>query len=419
MITQVSYVDGGVVAPKGFLAAGVPAGLKRSGNRDLCLLVSQRPAECSAVYTTNAMAAAPIGVTREHLADGRTRAVVINAGNANACTGAAGANDARAMAAATASALALEAHDVGVASTGVIGVPLPMEKILAGIAAAANELDNASGDAAAEAIMTTDTFSKQLAVRVSVNGREYTVGGMAKGSGMIRPDMATMLAFLTTDAPLSAAACRAVLTPAVSASFHRITVDGETSTNDMCMLIANGAAGGDALGPDDPGFVELAGAITHVCEELARMIARDGEGATKLVTVTVTGAAFEEDAWRAAMAIAESPLVKCAVFGSDPNWGRVISALGASGAHLDPCGVSVSLAGFVTARGGTRVDFDEAAAAAALDADEVEIDVDLGVGDARASVWTCDLTYDYVRINAEYDRLRLSGAPAVPASEER
>lgn len=403
--TRLTFAEGGVTAPRGFLAAGVSAGLKRSGRRDIALLLSERPAACAAVYTTNKVCAAPIRVTREHLLDGAMRAVVVNSGNANACTGERGLADARTMAEEAAEVLELAATDVAVASTGVIGVPLPMELVLPGIRDAAQVLDNASGDAAAEGIMTTDTFPKQTGVTVEAAGRRYVVGGMAKGSGMIRPDMATMLAFVTTDAPLGAEACDAALRSAVADSFSRITVDGETSTNDMAMLIANGAAGGDEIGPADPDFAPLVAAVAHVCAELARMIVRDGEGATKFAAITVTGAADAADAKRAAMAVANSPLVKCALFGGDPNWGRVVSAVGASGAHVDPDAIEVVFGGITTAREGTAVPFDARAATTALAGEEVEIVVDLHVGAAEYTAWTCDLSYDYVRINAEYDRL--------------
>ncbi len=397
-----TYVEGGVLAPRGFLGAAVSAGIKRSGKRDLALIVAEERCPAAAVFTRNAMAAAPVIVSRENVSDGHARAVVVNAGNANACTGEQGIADAREMAAAVAAALGCDAADVLVASTGVIGVPLPMDLVTGGIAEAAEGLDVVTGDAIAEAIMTTDTFPKQLAVRLEVDGRTYTVGGVAKGSGMIRPDMATMLAFLTTDAPLGAAACDVALRASVARTFNRVTVDSDTSTNDMCALMASGAAGGAPIPPGDPRFEPLAAAIEHVCGELAKMIARDGEGATKLVTVTVTGARDEADAERAAFAIAESPLVKTAIFGGDANWGRVAMAIGKSGATLDPARVRIVFAGVLTCENGTAVPFSEEEAARALAEPEVEIVADLGVGTASATVWTCDLTYEYVRINGEY-----------------
>lgn len=397
-----TYVEGGVLAPRGFLGAAVSAGIKRSGKRDVALIVAEERCPAAAVFTRNAMAAAPVFVSREHVSDGYARTVVVNAGNANACTGEQGIADARAMAAAVAEAIGCDAADVLVASTGVIGVPLPMDLVTGGIAEAAEGLDVVTGDAIAEAIMTTDTFPKQLAVRLEVDGRAYTVGGVAKGSGMIRPDMATMLAFLTTDAPLDPAACDAALRSAVARTFNRVTVDSDTSTNDMCALMASGTAGGAPISPGDPRFEPLAAAVEHVCGELAKMIARDGEGATKLVTVTVTGARDEADAERAAFAIAESPLVKTAIFGGDANWGRVAMAIGKSGAALDPARVRIVFAGVLTCENGTAVPFSEEEAARALAEPEVEIVADLGVGTASATVWTCDLTYEYVRINGEY-----------------
>ncbi|MCX8007423.1 MAG: bifunctional glutamate N-acetyltransferase/amino-acid acetyltransferase ArgJ [Coriobacteriia bacterium] len=396
------YAEGGVLAPLGFLGAAVSAGLKKSGKRDVALIVAEKRSPAAAVFTRNTMAAAPVIVSREHALDGHARAIVVNAGNANACTGEQGLADARAMAEAAAAALSCDVREVLVASTGVIGVPLPIEQVRAGIAEAAEQLDIITGDAVAEAIMTTDTFPKQIAVRAEVEGRVYTVGGVAKGSGMIRPDMATMLAFLTTDAPLDPKACEVVLRAAVSRTFNRLTVDSDTSTNDMCALIASGAAGGPAIAHDDARFVAVAAAVEHVAGELARMIARDGEGATKLVTVTVTGARDEADAERAAFAIAESPLVKTAIFGGDANWGRVAMAIGKSGASLDPARVRIEFAGVLTCENGTAVPFSEEEAARALAEPEVQVLADLGVGAASATVWTCDLTYEYVRINGEY-----------------
>ncbi|MHB1341524.1 MAG: bifunctional glutamate N-acetyltransferase/amino-acid acetyltransferase ArgJ [Coriobacteriia bacterium] len=397
-----AYTGGGVTAPFGFMAAGVSAGLKKSGRRDIALLVASGPCPAAAVFTTNSMAAPPVVVSREHIANGLLRAVVVNAGNANACTGASGMDDARAMADAAAAAVGCDPIDVLVASTGVIGVPLPMDLVLRGIAAASEELDLNAGAEAAEAIMTTDTFLKHTAVSLDVDGVTFTVGGMAKGSGMIQPNMATMLAFVTTDAPLDPSACDVALRRAVARTFNRITVDSDTSTNDMCVLMASGAAGGSTISGDDPRFAAVAAAIEHVCGELARMVVRDGEGATKSITINVAGARSESDAETAAFAVANSPLVKTAIFGRDANWGRVAMAIGKSGVTLDPTRVRITFAGILTCEGGTAVAFSEEDAAVALGADDVDISVDLGVGSASATVWTCDLTYEYVRINGEY-----------------
>lgn len=397
-----AYAEGGVVAPAGFLAAGISAGIKKSGKRDVALIVADCAVPSAAVFTTNSMAAPPVIVSRDVVAGGLVRAAVVNAGNANACTGVAGMADARAMAAAVAAHLDCEASEVVVASTGVIGVPMPMDVVIAGIEQAASALDSARGDSAAEAIMTTDTFPKQLAVSVEVGGVRYMVGGMAKGSGMIRPDMATMLAFVTTDAPLSPVACDAALRAAVDLTFNRITVDSDTSTNDMVLLMASGSAGGARIEVESPAFPAIADAVEHVCGELARMVVRDGEGATKFISVTVRGAATDGDAYAAAMSIANSPLFKTAIFGADANWGRVAMAVGKSAARVDPDRLEVVFAGIETCRDGMAVPFDEAAAARALAEPEVDVLVDLHLGTGSSTVWTCDLSYEYVRINGDY-----------------
>ena len=273
---------------------------------------------------------------------------------------------------------------------------------LEGITEAVEHLDSRDGAAAAEAIMTTDTFAKQSAVSLDVEGRRYTVGGMAKGSGMIAPDMATMLAVVTTDAPLSSDACQVALRAACDATFNRISVDSDTSTNDTLVLMASGAGGGEEISTASSGFSRLADAVTVVCAELARMLARDGEGATKLVAVTVRGAASEGDAEAAARAVADSPLVKTALYGNDANWGRVAMAVGKSAAKVDPARLGIVLAGIEVCRGGVAVAFDEDEAYAALDTSEVEIVVDLGLGEGSATILTCDLSHEYVRINGDY-----------------
>ncbi len=399
---EFAHAEGGITAPSGFFAAGVSAGIKKSGKRDVCLLAAESAVPAAGVFTTSTTAAPPVLVSREHLAGGMLRAVVVNAGNANACTGDAGMGDARAMADATAVALGCLPREVAVCSTGVIGVPLPLELVSAGIAEAAGALDSTNGDVAAEAIMTTDTFAKQLAISVTAEGRTFTVGGMAKGSGMIQPNMATMLAFITTDAPLAPASCDAVLRAAVARSFNRITVDSDTSTNDTCILMASGAEGGAELAAGTSAYDAVAAAVLEVATALAQMVVRDGEGATKFVTVTVRGAVSEADAERAAFAIANSPLMKTALFGEDANWGRVAMAVGKSGAVIDPRVLEIVFAGIVTCKDGTATGFDEEEAARALSEPEIELLVDLHVGDAEATVWTCDFSYDYVRINGDY-----------------
>jgi glutamate N-acetyltransferase/amino-acid N-acetyltransferase len=395
-------VAGGVTAAAGFSASGVACGLKAAGAPDLALVVADAPCPAAAVFTTNKVAAAPVLVSRRHVADGVARAVVINAGNANACTGAPGERVAEQTAAALAAELGCAAADVLVCSTGVIGVPLPVERLLEALPGAAAALAPDAGSLAAAAIMTTDTVAKEAAVEFVVDGITYHVGGMAKGSGMIQPNMATMLAMITTDAPLTAEACDASLRAAVNVTFNRVTVDSDTSTNDTCILLASGAAGGAAIDVSSPAYAAAAAAIRAVAESLARMIARDGEGATKLIIVRVLGAASDTDAELAAFAIANSPLVKTAIFGRDANWGRVAMAIGKSGCELDQSAFDITFAGIPVCVAGAALGFDEDAAFEALGATDVDIEVDLNLGDGSATVWTCDLTYDYVRINGEY-----------------
>lgn len=399
---EFAHAEGGVTAPLGFLASAVSAGLKKSGKRDVCLLAAEHPCSAAAVFTTSATAAPPVLVSREHVAGGTLQVVVVNAGNANACTGEPGMHDARSMASAAATAVGCRADHVAVCSTGVIGVPLPLELVTAGIGEAAGLLDSRNSQDAAEAIMTTDTFAKQIAISVATDGRTFTVGGMAKGSGMIQPNMATMLAFITTDAPLSSASCDALLRAAVARSFNRITVDSDTSTNDTCLLMASGAEGGPELAAHDVAYAAVGAAICEVATALAQMVVRDGEGASKFVTVTVRGASDEADAEKVAFAIANSPLVKTALFGEDANWGRVAMAAGKSGAAIDMATLEIVFAGIVTCRNGTAVPFDEAEAAVLLARREIDIEVDLHIGQSEATVWTCDFSYDYVRINGDY-----------------
>ncbi|MEW5762956.1 MAG: bifunctional glutamate N-acetyltransferase/amino-acid acetyltransferase ArgJ [Bacillota bacterium] len=395
-----SCVAGGVTAPAGFKAAGLNCGLKKS-KKDLALLVSEVPCAAAGLFTTNRVKAAPVLVTQEKLAFGRAQAVVVNSGNANACTGPRGLEDARAMAGITAGALGIPEELVLVASTGVIGVPLPVEKLAAGIPRAAALLDRAGHRDAAEAILTTDTCVKEAAVTFTLGGRRVTIGGMAKGSGMIHPDMATMLAFLTTDAAIAPGVLRLALHTAADASFHMISVDGDTSTNDMVLIMANGLAGNERVATLEAAAPFIA-ALKEVCMALARAIARDGEGATRLIEVRVRGAPTMADARLAARAVAASNLVKAAVFGRDANWGRIICAAGYSGARFDPDRCDIYLGSLPVARAGNGLPFDEDEARRILEQDPVVITLDLKSGTAEATAWGCDLTYDYVRINASY-----------------
>lgn len=394
----------GVTAPLGFLAGAAAAGIRgpHDGRLDVAVLCSERPAVPAAVYTLNRVQAAPLKVTRRHAAGGLMKAVVINSGNANACTGPRGESDALAMAHAVADVLRVPAEQVGVASTGVIGVPLPLERVLQGARQAAASVSVDGAESAARAILTTDTFAKQAAVSVRAGDLAVTIGGMAKGSGMIHPNMATMLAFLTTDAGVEPGAWQKALQTVVDRTFNRITVDGDTSTNDMVLALANGSRGGPLLNEASPAWPEFLAGLEAVASSLARDIARDGEGATRLLEVVVRGAETEAEAAQAARAIAGSNLVKAAVHGADPNWGRVLAALGRSGVPLDPAQTSIWIGPVQVAAQGQEVPFSEAAASAALRQDPATITVDLGWGRSEATAFGCDLSAGYVEINAAY-----------------
>ncbi|MEO7192208.1 MAG: bifunctional glutamate N-acetyltransferase/amino-acid acetyltransferase ArgJ [Vicinamibacterales bacterium] len=404
---MIRLVNGGVTAPRGFVAAGVAAGIKKRRNDapaalDLALVAADAPVPAAAVFTTNKAVAAPVTVSRENLtrSGGRVKAIVVNSGCANAATGAAGLAVAREMAELTGDAVSCPPEQVLVASTGVIGVLLDIHKVRAGVAMAAAALSVSGSDAATLAIMTTDTFPKSCAAAIDLPEGTLTVGGMAKGSGMIEPRMATMLGFLTTDAKVEPAVLAAVLRRVVDATFNAITVDGECSTNDCVYALASGESGISIDRDDDPQLLEP---MMEVAGRLARDIVRGGEGATKLVTVRVTGAATHADAWLAVRTIANSPLVKTAIHGGDPNWGRLIAAAGRSGAAFNLDRASVAIGSVQLLVDGAPHDERADAAAVVLQAAEVEISVDLGTGGTHtATMWTCDFSAEYVRINAEY-----------------
>ena len=393
-------ISGGITTPQGFRAAGVSAGIKAHG-LDLALLVSDRPATAAAVFTTNRAQAAPVVVSRDHLqrSGGIARAIVVNSGCANACTGDAGLRIAREMAAETGQLIACPVEHVLVSSTGVIGVALDIGKIRRALPAAMTALAGDQGGLAARAIMTTDPFPKEAAARVSLGGREIAIGGMAKGSGMIEPKMATMLAFVTTDAAVPPALLDRALRETVNETFNAITVDGECSTNDCVMLLANGTSG---VTVDAGSYEAFAHALGTVCLRLALGIVRGGEGATKLVTVSVTGASSASEARQAAKAIANSLLVKTAIHGGDPNWGRLIAVAGRAGVEFELSRAEVKIGPIVLFKDGRPHDEAAPEAAAYLKNDEIAVLVDLGVGTASSTVWTCDLSAEYVRINAEY-----------------
>ena len=414
MIDSIAFIeDGGVTSAQGFKAAGIHAGFRKNPERfDMALVVADEPCACAGTFTQNVFCAAPVIVSREHLEGvsyGTARAAVVNSGIANAATGERGLEAAREMARITGDAVGCPAQEVMVASTGVIGQHLPLEPFMAGVPAACALPSSEGGHDAARAIMTTDTHPKEAAATFSVDASAYegctfTVGGMAKGSGMIMPNMATMISVITTDAPVAADVLHAALVRAVNKSFNKVTVDSDTSTNDTCIMLASGAAAADAepIVEGSDAFDELAFAVHEVCESLARNIAADGEGASKLVTVNVTGAVNDEEADIAARAVANSPLVKTCIAGHDCNWGRVAMALGKCGVKFNQEDVSIDMMGMPVCRDGLTVPFDEDEALRRFEAPEIVISADLGAGDAATTVWTCDLTHEYISINGDY-----------------
>ncbi len=389
----------GTCPVRGYRFASGAAGIKASGRADLGLIVSDTPAVAAGVFTRNRVVAAPVVLTSGRLAQGRCQAIVVNSGNANACTGEQGMRDAVRMGDLAATALGIDRELVAVSSTGVIGQPMPMDGLEEGVARLTGRLEPDGWPGVAEAIMTTDSFAKTAARA----GAGYGILGLAKGAGMIHPDMATMLAFVLTDAAVEPALLKAVLQPAVDRSFNAITVDGDTSTNDMVLLLANGCSAGEVITAGSREAERFAALLEDVLLELAKMIVRDGEGATKLVEVRVTGAVSEAEARLAARSIATSSLVKTAFFGEDANWGRIIAAAGYSGATLDPGRVRILFDDVEVCRNGLAAGGDsEERGTAVLRRDSFVVTVDLGLGDGVFSYYTSDLTHDYIRINAEY-----------------
>jgi glutamate N-acetyltransferase/amino-acid N-acetyltransferase len=399
--------EGSVTAPAGYRAGAVASGLKKSGGLDLAVLYSGFDCAAAGVFTRNQVVAAPVILDRQVLAAGRDqiRGVVANAGNANACTGEAGLVAARQTQEAAAGLLGCRPEQLLVLSTGVIGLPLPVDKIAAGLPAVVRQLDAAHGGRLAEAIMTTDTRPKQLAVKVGLPQGAITIGGVAKGAGMIHPNMATMLGILTTDAALPAGALQELLGASAERTFNRISVDGDTSTNDTVLLLANGAS--QVTLDDEQSLAQFAEALAFASAELAKMIVRDGEGATKFVEIRVTGAADARAAHAVAETVATSPLVKTALAGGDPNWGRILAAAGRAGVPLDQSRLSLAIANpgqqeLQLVRAGTPVEYLESEAARIFARPEIHIQLDLGQGAAEDTMWTTDLTHDYVTINADY-----------------
>ena len=389
--------------PKGFAAARHTCGIKASGKPDLALLVSEMPCRWTAAFTTNKVAAAPVLFGRERLAEGKPlRAVLVNSGNANACTGAEGLENARKSAAALEAALGIEAGETIVSSTGIIGHQMPMNKILAGIPQIAKLTTAEGGVEFAEAIMTTDTHAKHCGAEVAVAGGTVTIGGCAKGAGMIHPRLATMLSYITTDALVHPEVLEGAFRRGLEKSFNRVSVDGDTSTNDTCVLLSNGAAGLPEILPGTPEAADFETALHAVMTSLAREIARDGEGATVLVEVKVSGAKSPEQAETVGRAIVNSPLVKTAVHGADPNWGRVLCAAGYSGGDIKPEQCALTIQDVTVLRRGTPIDFEAAPLSRSMKGQDVRFHLTLGEGSFETVFWTCDFSKEYVAINADY-----------------
>lgn len=409
MNTQISFpnadlkeIDGGITTAQGFRAGGFHCGMKRK-RKDLGWLFSEVPATAAAVYTTNSFQAAPLQVTKESIAtEQKIQGLIVNSAVANACTGEEGLHNAYQMRHWFATKMGIDDHLVAVNSTGVIGKQLDMEKLRKGIAQI--NVDHSIGENFGQAILTTDTFSKKTCIQCEINNQWVTIGGAAKGSGMINPNMATMLSFITTDAEIEADALDSALRIAVNETFNCITVDGDTSTNDTVMVMANGLAENNVITlADQDGMQSFIKALTYVCRILAKQIASDGEGATKLVEVHVKGAKIQKEAQAIAKAIVGSSLVKTAIFGADANWGRIVCAIGYSGVQLDANSISVSIGGIQVVKQGMPADFDEEAVQHYLQHEkEILIAADLNAGNQEAHAWGCDLSYDYVKINASY-----------------
>lgn len=401
-------VKGGVTKALGFLANGLAAGIKKSGKMDLALLYSEVPAAAAAAFTTNAFQASPLKVSRSRISNAMHQAIIVNSGNANCANGASGDKDAALMADYAARSLRLGAKEALVASTGIIGKDLPIGKIKANIPALVAGLSAKGGDRFAEAILTTDTVKKEFAVKLRLGYSTVTIGGACKGVGMIYPNMkvekhATLLSFLTTDAAISKRMLTEALGEAIEDSFNMVSVDGDMSTNDSCFMLANGLAGNRSIVSKDKYYIDFTDALKFVTSELTKMLARDGEGATKLLEIEVLGAKSKEEAARVARKVSTSNLLKCCIYSADPNWGRVVAASGASGVRFDASRVDVYLGGMKAVSGGRRVkDYDSKKARKRLAQDKVYIKIDLNSGRHKAAAWTCDFSEEYVRINANY-----------------
>lgn len=392
----------GVTFAKGFTASGVKAGIKKSGKEDLAVIYTEKKANAAGVFTQNLVAAASVFVSKAVAATGTAHAIVVNAGCANACTGEQGMQDAKQTAALAAKELHIADDDVFVASTGVIGQLLPMDKMAAGIKKAVAELSPTGSEMAGKAILTTDTYAKAKCKTILLGGKEVRLGAIAKGSGMIHPNMATMLGFITTDAAIESELLHKALKESVHVSFNMVTVDGDTSTNDMVLVLANGAAENPLITEDGDDYKTFAAALKELCVDLAKQIAHDGEGASKFLEVQVKGAKSFDDAKKIGMSVAKSPLVKTAFFGEDPNWGRIICAVGYADVPIVPEKTSIAVGDVVVYEKGVGARFDEMQLKAVMQQHDIVLTIDVHDGTAAATVWTCDLTYEYVKINGEY-----------------
>ena len=404
---NIKYIDGGVTAPNGFLASGIHCGLKKSSlQKDLALIYSEVPAAAAGMYTKNKVKGAPIYITKEHLTNKKAQAIIINSGNANTCNGDDGLNKAKKMTSLQAKELKLKTDDVLVASTGVIGVPLNIDAVKGGIPLLTEKLSKEGSNDASLAIMTTDTFQKQLALEFYIGDKKVTIGSMAKGSGMIEPNMGTMLSFITTDLSISPELLNEALKSSVTVTYNRVSVDGDTSTNDMILILANGLAENSTIIEKDENYYAFLKILTELNTIMAKNIAKDGEGATKLLECQIIGASSEEDAVVLGKSVINSSLVKTAMFGSDANWGRILCALGYTKIDFDPEKVDVafeSAAGSIkVCEAGSSLPFDEDIAKKILNENEIVIKVNLFLGDHDAYVWGCDLSYEYVKINGDY-----------------
>ena len=403
--------DGTITNVKGIKAAGISAQLKKSGKKDLALIYSEKKAVSAAVFTKNLVKAAPIILNMENIKNGNTQAIIVNSGNANSCTGETGLENAKKMTEFAANELGLKKEEILVQSTGIIGVQLDMKKIETGISKICKEISENGGNDAPTAIMTTDTFTKQMCAEIEIDGKTVTVAGMAKGSGMIHPNMATMLAFTVTDVNIEKSLLQKIFSEITDSTFNMISVDGDTSTNDMACVIANGASENKKIVDENSeGYSKFKEALYFVNQELAKLIAKDGEGATKLIEVAVTGAKSKKDAQKVAKSVITSNLFKAAVFGEDPNWGRILCAVGYSEAELIVDKVNIFLGndinalqkGVQVAKNGMGIEFDNEKAVKILKNEKVEILIELNDGEFSSTAWGCDLSYDYVKINAEY-----------------